>query len=767
MSRKFVFNCTALLAFMLLVPCILPGDVVAGAVFGPARYERATGAPETEAGAFTVSTGLREALLAIRNGDDNGENRVSSGVVTLNGMEVAGPSDFDRQAEWIERTVALEPENELAVRIGGKPGSFIVLTIVAMQPAPTVAISASPDSIRAGESCILSWSSTDAESRSISPGIGDVATSGSLTASPLQTTTYVITAAGPGGSASADVTVAVVNNPPVANDDTAVMDEDTVIDVHVLANDADPDGHSLSIAGLTEVDGGEAAANPDGSVRYSPHPDFNGMGGVAYTVSDGYGGVASARAVIAVRPVNDAPVADDQNIGVQEDTSASINLHGSDIDGDPLEFILVTPPNQGVLSGAAPALVYTPSPEYYGADNFTFKVSDGFVESAPATVSITVHAVNDPPAAVDDVAEAVEGSAVSINVVANDVDVDGDVLRIESVSQPANGVAVKETDSTVLYTSNPGFHGIDTFSYTVGDGNGGFDSALVTVTVEPTSPISLQILSPAHNDLIVGNWVLVEGTVSHVENAETGVTVNGRIALADGGRFAASQIELEEGENTITATATDAQGNTVTDTVTVFAQRTADYVKLAPLTESGASPLETTLLVAGTFAISEPILTWSGPGVVESIGGDGNEEHIFRIAGEGIYHFAVQAVDSRGGTHEDAVAILVVDELELDAMLRSKWGAMKEALGNRDIPGALTYFAGDAQELYNDIYTLISDSLPQIVQEMQDIQLVRVEDGMAEYRILRQETFDQRLYDISYHVYFVQDVDGLWKIYKY
>lgn len=94
---------------------------------------------------------------------------------------------------------------------------------------------------------------------------------------------------------------------------------------------------------------------------------------------------------------NAAPVAHAASVSVTEDTPRAITLTGSDANGDPITYATVAPPVHGVLGGTAPNLIYTPNANYAGADSFTFRVNDGRTNSATATVSITVNAVNDPP----------------------------------------------------------------------------------------------------------------------------------------------------------------------------------------------------------------------------------------------------------------------------------------------------------------------------------------------------------------------------------
>ncbi len=94
---------------------------------------------------------------------------------------------------------------------------------------------------------------------------------------------------------------------------------------------------------------------------------------------------------------NAPPVAYPQSVTTAEDMSIGITLSASDEEDDPLTYIVVNRPAFGVLSGAGPKLTYTPKSNYHGLDQFTFKVDDGLADSSPATVSISVLGVNDPP----------------------------------------------------------------------------------------------------------------------------------------------------------------------------------------------------------------------------------------------------------------------------------------------------------------------------------------------------------------------------------
>jgi VCBS repeat-containing protein len=216
---------------------------------------------------------------------------------------------------------------------------------------------------------------------------------------------------GNGGTdiATVSITVASVNDAPEANEDSVSTAEDTPINVAVLSNDTDADGDSLNVVdgSLSTPAHGTAeliSAGPDaGKLRYSPAANFNGSDSFTYTVSDGNGGTDTGTVKITVTPVNDAPTAVADSYSTNEDTTLSVDAPGvlgndSDADGDTLSAMLGSGPAHGTLSlNANGSFSYTPAGNYNGPDSFTYKASDGSLQSQEATVSITVASVNDAP----------------------------------------------------------------------------------------------------------------------------------------------------------------------------------------------------------------------------------------------------------------------------------------------------------------------------------------------------------------------------------
>jgi cysteine-rich repeat protein len=293
---------------------------------------------------------------------------------------------------------------------------------------------------------------------------------------------------GNGGRASATVAIAVasVNDAPIAADDTAITDEDTALVIDLVGNDSDVDGDALAIASLTQPAHGVAEIVDPHRVRYTPAADYSGGDSFRYTIEDGNGGEATATVAIAIAPVNDPPIARADLASVLEDGSVAIDLvaNDSDVDGDPLAIAAITQPAHGSAALAdGRHVIYTPAANYHGGDGFSYTVVDPSGAAASAAVAIDVVSVNDPPQANPDAASLDEDGAVTVDVVANDFDIDGDELAIAVITQPAHGLATIVDGHRVLYVPAPDYHGPDALSYTISDGNGGQASAELALAV--------------------------------------------------------------------------------------------------------------------------------------------------------------------------------------------------------------------------------------------------------------------------------------------
>jgi subtilisin-like proprotein convertase family protein len=292
--------------------------------------------------------------------------------------------------------------------------------------------------------------------------------------------------------ATVTITVTPVNDNPVAVDDSATTEQDTAVVIPVLANDTDVDlDDTLSVQSVgTATNGTVTIGGSD--VTYTPDAGYFGADSFTYTVSDNNGGTDTATVNVNVTRVNNAPVADDDAYSTNEDTQLVVAAPGvldgdSDAESDPLTAVLVSGPSNGTLTlNPDGSFTYDPDLNFNGTDSFTYKADDDIDQSNVATVTLTVNAINDAPIAVDDSATTDQDVAKTIDVLANDTDVDSVTLAVTDATNGANGTVAVNSDGTVTYTPNAGFYGTDSFDYTVSDGTA-TDRGTVTIDVAQAS----------------------------------------------------------------------------------------------------------------------------------------------------------------------------------------------------------------------------------------------------------------------------------------
>ncbi len=271
-----------------------------------------------------------------------------------------------------------------------------------------------------------------------------------------------------------------VNEPPVVEDLTLTTDEDTL--VTGTLNATDPEGDALSAEITGSPANGFASVNGL-EVTYTPDLNFNGQDAFEVTVSDSSGATDVGTVSITISPVNDPPTAENLALTTSENTPVTGTLVATDPEGDQLNAQISVTPVNGDATANGFEVTYTPDADFIGQDVFEVTVTDSSGATDVGTVSITVEEstpVNEPPVAVDDQATTNEMTPITIDVLANDTDVDGGDLWIEAVTNVTGGSAVNN-GSDITFT--PGSAGTGGFDYQL---NGG-STAHVTVTIEPVT----------------------------------------------------------------------------------------------------------------------------------------------------------------------------------------------------------------------------------------------------------------------------------------
>lgn len=303
------------------------------------------------------------------------------------------------------------------------------------------------------------------------------------------------------------------NRAPVAQADQFSSAQTAAVAGNVLANngngaDSDPDNDALSVTAqtFTTAHGGQVALLADGSFSYQAASGYRGSDSFTYSLNDAFGATATGTANIANIFTNRAPVAKTDLFTGQQNAQIAGNVlanNGNGADSDPDgDALTVAPQTLSTAQGGTVVLAqnggftYTPATGFFGADSFTYSLLDAFGGSATGTVNLTVNqaSTNHAPDARNDDFSAFYGALISGNLLANngsgaDSDPDNNPLHVvESSIVTASGVTVSiSANGNFTYTHAPDFIGTDSFTYTLSDGQGGTDTATVSLHVNTPS----------------------------------------------------------------------------------------------------------------------------------------------------------------------------------------------------------------------------------------------------------------------------------------
>ncbi|HEU4867714.1 MAG TPA: Ig-like domain-containing protein, partial [Actinomycetota bacterium] len=495
-----------------------------------------------------------------------------------------------------------------------------------------------------------------------------------------------------GSTATVSVAVTCADDPPVAVDDPAGVSEDSGSNVvSVLGNDTDIDGGPISVESVTQPANG-TVVNNGGDAAYTPNANYcnDPPGTTPDTFSYTLNGGSTATVSVTVTCVDDPAGADDDTATVDEDsppTPVDVLANDGDPDGGAAPTISsATDPANGsvVLTGGSPGahtgLTYEPDPNYCNnppgttPDTFTYTISSG----ATATVSVTVTCEDDPPVAVGDSPTVFEDSGGNtLDVLANDTDIDSGPIFVDSVTQPANGTVVNN-GTDVGYTPNAGYCNSpvgsgDTFTYTL---NGGSTATVsVTVTCVDDPPVAVDDSAPADEDTAASTIDVLandtDGDGGPISVASVSQPANGTVAITGGGTGVsyaptAQYCNNPPGTSPDTFTYTLNGGSTATVSVTVTCAPDDPAVDTTPGStaytedsppvaidagvtvtdfDAGAIITGATIAITNNFAAGQDVLALSGshPGITAAPQA-GNTLTLSGTASPSAYQAALQAV---------------------------------------------------------------------------------------------------------------------------
>ena len=445
-----------------------------------------------------------------------------------------------------------------------------------------------------------------------------------------QTATFSYTVSNGQGEATADVMVIPgaadrSDLPPVLKPDRAKVRVGDVGTVSVLSNDRSPAGLNLQVESTLAYDPTNALGNPfvtGNQVRLEAGAN-PGIMDVTYSVIDSAGNRASSTVtfeVVAASDQNQPPRPRDISAwaAAGQTTRIPVTLDGIDPDGDSVSLTgLDSSPQQGSATVKSTWIDYTPNQNASGTDSFTYTVTDRQGARASARVRVAISAapsLNQNPVAVPDTVLTRPDRMVTVNVLSNDVDPDGDPLTLE---EDGLETATPELDpqvrsSSTLQVHTPSQAGTYLVSYTVSDGRGGSARGTVTVYVQDDAPLKAPI---ARDDFVTYEDLPTDGSAVRVKvlendedpdgsideltvtSGESGVTVDGSDLL----------IPVTDTLRLVVYTITDRDGLTNSAVVTVPGRDST-----APLLNTAALPIEMDAGTSRTINLSDYVVTRSG-----------------------------------------------------------------------------------------------------------------------------------------------------------
>ena len=439
------------------------------------------------------------------------------------------------------------------------------------------------------------------------------------------------------GSATAQVTVIPgasdrTDLPPVLKPDRAKVRVGDVGTVSVLSNDRSPAGLNLLVESVLEYDQTAALGTPfvTGNQVRLEAGDTPGTMDVTYSVIDSAGNRASSTVtfeVLAASDSNQAPRPRDITAWATagQTTRIPVTLDGIDPDGDSVTLkSLDSSPQKGSAAVKATWIEYTPNANASGTDSFTYTVEDrqGGRASARVRVAVTpAPTLNQNPVAVPDTVLTRPDRSVSVNVLANDLDPDGDALTLEegSLETATPELAPQVRSTTTVQVHTPSQAGTYLVSYTVSDGRGGSARGTLTVYVQDDAPLKSPI---ARDDYVSYDELPADGSAVRVKVLDNDEDPDGSVdeltvATSEAGVSVAGSellIPVTESKRLVVYTITDRDGLTNSAVVTIPGRDAT-----APFLSSANLPIEMDAGTSRTINLSDYVITRAGrtPRLVE------------------------------------------------------------------------------------------------------------------------------------------------------
>ena len=392
----------------------------------------------------------------------------------------------------------------------------------------------------------------------------------------------------------ATITFDVGNKAPVAVDDAYTLGENTTQRLNLLANDTDADpGDELQVCAengytqprygqIQEIREAVGGGTPRTDYFYKPNPGYFGPDSFTYRACDLNGASDEGAVNLTVNETDGIPYANGDEVTLEEDTRVSFNPLENDYSNNGRSLCATDPygaPTNGTLTRNGNELTYTPNQDFAGGDSFTYRLCDDDGDASEGEVILEILSINDAPVARPDAIDIRANEIAIITPIDNDSDVEGAVLLIceeDALTQPARGVAYRESDTLVSYRPSENETYADTFTYQLCEEDGS-EEVTGTITVNVTK----HTLAPVATDdeyAAEGNQTLALEVLANDSDADSTFDVctedgytrpaHGTLALEDQVFVYTPETDYV-GEDEFTYTLCDPDGNQATARVSL------------------------------------------------------------------------------------------------------------------------------------------------------------------------------------------------------
>ncbi len=606
-------------------------------IYGPQKFERAHGSPTTVTKTFPLlSNATPPYLLIIDNGFCHDDD-VTNATITLNGVQILSPSDFHKHQSQIVRTVSLAANNTLKVKIAGKPGTFLMLSITGKKASidhtpPQLTINSPANgAITNASSITVSGTVTDQSAVTVTINNVAVQVNGNGTFSGQVNLTE--------GSNTITVVAKDANNNQTVGSRTVVRDSSPpTLTVSQPGNGSITNQSSITVSGtvsdatsiILKINGTVISVNAQGAFSGSV-PLNEGLNTITVTATDAAGNSISV--VRAIRKDGTPPALTvTQPAEGMITNSALVTVSGSVGDSTTVTLLI----NGTHVTVGANGSYTTQVPLSEGQNTISVSVTD----AAGNTTTLSRHVIKDtvPPSLT--LSNPVNGTVTN----QTSISVEGMTSDSTTVTVKVNGISVSVGSEGAFSTNVALVEGNNVI--TVAATDAGSNTTTVTRTVRrDATPPTLTVTNPVNGIITNQTTVSVNGSV-HDSTAVT-LTMNGVPVTIGGAGSFNTQFSLIEGINTITFIATDAAGNFFTITRTVRKDATVPTLAISSPID-GTTTNESTILVEGTVYDSTTV-TITINGTTVSVSPVGAFTYSFSLA-EGTNVITVVATDAAGNS---------------------------------------------------------------------------------------------------------------------